>query len=439
MKWRSLFSTLQRSDRFTMTTPAFAYDVIIAGGGPAGSTTASFLRKFGHSVLVLEKEQFPRFHLGESLLPCGGEIWDELEVSDEMKRRYIHKPGARFVHNESGLEQTYYFSEAIRPDHPFAYEVPRADFDDLLLRRSESLGAVVCENTTVTKVRFEPDYVEVAAQGKEGSPFVFRSPLFVDATGRDTFLGTKLGLKVSDELVTTNVACFTHYEHCKRQSGEDEGNITVVLFDGGWWWFIPFKGTVTSVGCTMEKHFTVARRGMTPEQLFAAALEATPAMQTMLEGATRVRPVDTTGNWSYRCTQFYGDRFLLVGDSAAFIDPLFSTGVLMAVTCGKFAAEAIHQAFLAGDFSASRFAEYQTRALQGAEVFKGLVHEFYARSLRPLLVRSSSHKATCAAITSALAGDVYRAAMWQGLFKEGFSLRAVEHLGIPIHVPPSAS
>ncbi len=414
-----------------MTMQKTSFDVIVAGGGPAGSTTASFLRKHGRTVLVLEKERFPRFHLGESLLPCGGEVWDELGVSEEMKRRYILKPGARFIHSESGLTQTYYFSDAIRPDHPFAYEVPRADFDDMLLRRSEALGAEVWEETTVRDVHFDDRGVDVTARRADGSTEVLRGQVFVDATGRDTFLGTRFGLKVSDDLVTTNLACFTHYENCTRQSGPDEGNITVVLFDGGWWWFIPFKGNVTSIGCTLQKHFTVSRKGLSAEQMFMAALEATPVMQELLRNATRIRPVDTTGNWSYRCKQFYGDRFLLVGDSAAFIDPLFSTGVLMAVTCGKYAARAIHDALELGDCSAERFAGYQTQALQGADLFKGLVHEFYARSLRPLLVRSAAHRATYSAITSALAGDVYRPAMWQGLFKEGFSERAVDSMGLP--------
>ena len=413
-----------------MTAEQNSFDVIVAGGGPAGSTTASFLRMLGRSVVVLEKERFPRFHLGESLLPCGGEVWDELGISDEMKQRYILKPGARFIHNESGLAQTYYFEEAIRPDHPFAYEVPRADFDNLLLRRSEALGAVVREETLVRDVHFDADGVSVTLRDQDGQSESLRAKMFVDATGRDTFLGIRLGIKVSDELVTTNLACFTHYEHCNRESGRDEGNITIVLFDGGWWWFIPFKGTVTSVGCTLQKEFTVSRRGLSAEQMFMAALQATPVMQELLRGATRVRPVDTTGNWSYRCKQFYGERFLLVGDSAAFIDPLFSTGVLMAVTCGKYAAHAIDEAIRAGDFSAERFASYQEQALRGADLFKGLVHEFYSRSLRPLLVRSATHPATCAAITSALAGDVYRPAMWQGLFREGFSVRAVDSLDL---------
>ena len=405
----------------TATPSPTSYDVIVAGGGPAGSTTASYLRKHGRSVLVLEKEQFPRFHIGESLLPCCGEIWDELELKDEMARRFIVKPGARFIHNESGAEYTYYFAYAIRPDHPFAYEVQRGEFDQMLLDNSARLGAEVRYLTAVRDVEFLPDRVKVTARPETGADYTVEAQMFVDATGRDTFLGGKFGLKVTDDLVTTNVACFTHYEGCQRQAGSDEGNITIVLFDGGWWWFIPFRGTLTSIGCVLQKDFTRSRRGLSSEDMFAAALAETPAMQKLLSGATRVRPVGTTGNWSYRCRQYYGDRFLMVGDAAAFIDPLFSTGVLMAMQGGRFAASAIHSALRAGDLGADRFAGYQQQAIQGADLFKRLVHEFYGESLRKLLVHSAAHETTRSAITSLLAGDVYRPAMWHSFLREGFT------------------
>lgn len=398
-----------------------SYDVIVAGGGPAGSTTASYLRMHGRSVLVLEKEQFPRFHIGESLLPCCGEIWDELGLTDEMARRFITKPGARFIHNESGAEFTYYFEYAIRPDHPFAYEVQRGEFDQMLLDRSAELGATVRYRTEVRDVEFLPDRVRVKAQPEGGEAYTADAQLFVDATGRATFLGGRFGLKVNDDLVTTNVACYTHYENCTRQPGRDEGNITIVLFEGGWWWFIPFLGTLTSIGCVLQKDFTRGRRGMSADEIFAEALAATPAMQRLLSGAKRVRPVGTTGNWSYRCRQYYGDRFLMVGDAAAFIDPLFSTGVLMAMQGGRFAAAAIHQAIAAGDLSADRFANYQQQAIQGADLFKRLVHEFYGESLRKLLVHSAAQPTIRSAITSLLAGDVYRPAMWHSFLREGFT------------------
>ena len=154
-------------------------------------------------------------------------------------------------------------------------------------------------------------------------------------------------------------------------------------------------------------------------------------MQKLLAGATRVRPVGTTGNWSYRCSQYYGDRFLMVGDAAAFIDPLFSTGVLMAVQGGRFAANAIQQGFLAKNLSAEQFAPYQQQAIQGADLFKRLVHEFYGESLRKLLVHSAAHETTRSAITSLLAGDVYRPAMWHSFLREGFTRHVADDGSIP--------
>ena len=408
------------------------YDVIVAGGGPAGSTTASFLRMRGLRVLVLEREQFPRFHIGESLLPCAGEIWDELGLADRLRERFILKPAARFIHNESGAEFTYYFKNAVRPDHPYAYEVQRDEFDQMLLERSMELGAEVRYKSEVREVDFPARGVQVTVREEGGRTYTERARFFVDATGRDTFMGGRFGWKRSDDLVTTNVACFTHYEGVNRQPGADEGNITIILFDGGWWWFIPFRGALTSIGCVLEKDFTRERRGLGAEAIFESALAATPSMQALIGSGVRVRPVGTTGNWSYRCKEYYGDRFVMVGDAAAFIDPLFSTGVLMAVYGGRFAASAIADGLAAGDVSADSpfLASYKEQSIQGADLFKRLVHEFYGESLRQLLVHSAAHPPLRAAITSLLAGDVYRPALWQNFLREGFT-RNMSPEGMP--------
>jgi flavin-dependent dehydrogenase len=396
------------------------YDAIVAGGGPAGSTTASYLRLRGRNVLVLEREKFPRFHLGESMLPCSNDLFKELGLLDEIDRRYIHKPGARFIHEESGASFTYYFDCAIEPGRPYAYQVPRADFDQLLLDNSRKLGAEVREETEVRAVDFRPDGVTVKARGPAGE-FTADAPLFVDATGRDALLATRYQLKAPDQDITTNVACFTHYKNCLRQEGADEGNFTLIMFDGGWWWFIPFRGDVTSIGVVFEKEYTRARKGMTAEQLFLGAVDEQREIKKILAGAERVRPIDTTGNWSYRSRRYYGDRYLLVGDAAAFIDPLFSTGVLMAMAGGKFAAEAIDEALKAGDCSAARFASYEQKAIAGADLFKQLVHEFYGENLRRLLLMSGQNPTMCSIITSLLAGDVYKKALWQQAVRKGFS------------------
>ena len=397
------------------------FDAIIAGGGPAGSTTASYLRMRGRRPLVLERERFPRFHLGESLLPFGNDLYRELGVAAEIDGRYIHKPGARFIHEESGATYTYYFKNDIAGGRPHAYQVPRADFDKLLLDNARRLGAEVREECEVVSLRVEDEGVRVEARGADGVVFEVTAPVFVDATGRDAMLARQLDLKVADEEITTNVACFTHFKNARRQPGSDEGNFTLIMFDGGWWWFIPFAGDVTSIGVVFEKKYTLARRGLSPQELFEGAVAEQKHIKAILDGAERVRPIDTTGNWSYRCKRYAGDRYVIVGDSAAFIDPLFSTGVLMAMTGGKFAAEAIDGALAAGDFRSAAFDEYQRKTIAGADLFKRLVHEFYGENLRRMLVASEQNAGLRSVITSMLAGDVYQRRVWHDMLREGFS------------------
>jgi flavin-dependent dehydrogenase len=212
------------------------------------------------------------------------------------------------------------------------------------------------------------------------------------------------------------------YQGVDRSCGADEGNIVIGLFAGGWWWLIPFCDGDTSVGVVLEKSFTRVNRGSSPVAMMDQVLDGLPHLRHCLRSARRILPVGAQGNWSYRATQFYGERWLLVGDAAAFVDPLFSTGVLLAVYGAKFAAAHIDRALSDGDFSATRFAAYQEDCLRGMDLFKGLVHEFYSQSLRDLLLASARHPTVCAIITSMLAGDVYRPAIWQSLVqRSGFS------------------
>ncbi len=399
----------------------FDFDVIIAGGGPGGSSTANFLRQKKRSVLVLERARFPRFHIGESMLPFSNDIWRELGVFEKMNERYIHKPGAKFIHEESGAEFTYYFDSAISPGRPYAFQVKRAEFDQMLLEHAESLGAEVRQESKVERVDFNPDgvIVHVSAGDKKYS---VTAPMFVDATGRDAMMGVERNLKEPDGMVTTNAAVHCMYQNIDRSTGADEGNILIGLFNGGWWWLIPFNDGDTSVGMVFEKNFTKINRGASSKEMMDKALEGLPHLKHLMRDAVPVLPVGAQGNWSYRCKQFYGDRMLMVGDAAAFVDPLFSTGVLFAIHGAKFAAEHIDRALTSGNFAAAEFANYQTQCQSGMDLFKGLVHEFYSESLRNVLMASAVNPTMCAVITSLLAGDVYRPALWQGVVrKKGFS------------------
>ncbi len=411
----------------------YQYDVIVAGGGPAGSSTANFLRQKNRSVLLLEREKFPRFHVGESLLPFCNDVWKDLGVYEKMEATYIRKPGATFVHEESGAKFTYYFDTAIRPGRPWAFQVKRSEFDLMLLEHAAGLGAEVHQQTRVQKVEVTSDGVQVTATTADGQTLTAAAPMFVDATGRDALTATRHNLKVPDDVITTNVAVNTHYQGVERQTGEDEGNIIVGLFDGGWYWVIPFKGVDTSVGLVLEKAYTKANRGATSEQLFDQVLaSSTPYLRHILRNAKRVIPVGSESNWSYRSRQFYGERTLMVGDAAAFVDPLFSTGVLFAANGAKFAAEHIDRALSDGDFSPARFESYQQQCITGMDLFKSLVHEFYSENLRKLLIASAHNPTVCAVIVSMLAGDVYKPSLWHSIVKN----RGFSHNDVPADLPP---
>ncbi|MEO6954879.1 MAG: NAD(P)/FAD-dependent oxidoreductase [Polyangia bacterium] len=398
------------------------FDVVIAGGGPAGSSTANYLRQKGRSVLVLERELFPRFHLGESLLPFGNDIWKELGVFDQMNEQFVHKPGARFIHEESGEEFTYYFDNAIRSGNPYAFQVKRELFDKMLLERAAALGAIVREQTTVKNVDFSTDGVVVHTVGVDGVAHEVAAAMFIDATGRDALIAGKRGLKVHDELVTTNVALNCTFAGVPLRSGLEEGNIIIGLFDGGWYWVIPFADGDTSVGFVLEKSYTKVNRGLSREDMFAQVLAGLPHLSKLLEGTRPLMAVGSEANWSYRAKQFYGDRLLMVGDAAAFVDPLFSTGVLLAIHGAKFAAMHADAALTDGDFSAERFAGYQAECVAGMDIFRNLVAEFYAENLRKILMSSAVNPTICSVIVSVLAGDVYKPSMWHSAVnKPGFS------------------
>jgi flavin-dependent dehydrogenase len=397
------------------------FDVIVAGGGPAGSSTANFLAQRGRRVLVAERERFPRFHIGESLLPFANDLWRELGVYDTLDRDYQHKPGAHFCHEETGLELTYYFDRAIRPGNPYAFQVKRAAFDAMLLDRAREVGVDVRQGVRVGDVDVRADGVVARLATETGDGYEVKARAFVDATGRDAMLASRYGWKVADGLITSNVAVHSMYSGVERLPGGDAGNITVGLFDGGWYWVIPFKDGDTSIGMVIEKTFAVAHRGLDAAALMDAALARLPRLGARLAGARRVLAVGAQANWSYRCRRWGADRMLLVGDAAAFVDPLFSTGVLFAVYGARYAADALDAALDAGALDADALGAYQARCEAGMNVFTTLVHEFYARNLRRVLIASARHPTICKVITSMLAGDVYRPSLWHAMVRSGFS------------------
>jgi flavin-dependent dehydrogenase len=411
------------------TEPMNHLDAIIIGGGPAGSTAASLLAAGGARVLVLEKERFPRFHIGESMLPQSRPIWQRLGVLEAMNERYMVKHGARFVCSRTERETTYYFDDAFDASAKSAFQVPRADFDDLLLRRSEALGAEVRHLWTVKDVIQERDFVVgVRAEDPAGGSHDLRAKVIIDATGRDALLASRRALKQRLPGLD-KTALFTHYEGIDRPSGRDEGNIDIVTTPQGWFWNIPFKGAINSVGVVCSSEWMKSRRPGEPlDGLFDRALTDSPWMQRLLARATRKAPVRALADYSYRVDRYGGNGWVMVGDGTGFIDPLFSTGAHMAFSSASLAADLILETLAGdGDFSAARWEAYERKVRRGAELFAGAVQAFYEGPLRERVFEEPQRKILRQTITSMLAGDVFREhAPWLRFLREQFPARLPE-------------
>jgi flavin-dependent dehydrogenase len=377
-------------------------DVIVIGGGPAGSTVATRLAQRRRSVQLFEKERFPRFHIGESLLPSSIPLFEELGVLPAIAARFLPKYAAEFVTGDGSRRQRYPFADGLLTGSPSAFEVDRAEFDELLLGHAEQSGVRVAQGTQV--VRFDCDLargVEVVVRGPNGAEERHTAEFLVDASGQSALLPSRLGLRRM-EAELRNFAVFSHFEGAKRKAGLEEGDIAVVLVPEGWWWVIPQRGGRTSVGLVGPAK---ALAGVKPnEEFLNARIAATPYLRERLANATRVEPVRTISDWSYRSRELAGDRWLLAGDAGAFIDPVFSTGVQLALSAAFDAARCIDTALAERRFERARFVPYERRVQRMVETYTEFVKGFYTPEFGELLLQPSDKLGLRAAITSLLAG-----------------------------------
>ena len=386
------------------------YDVAVVGGGPGGSSAATFLARAGFRVVLFEREIFPRFHVGESLVPAALPVLDRLGVHETIAARGFQiKHGAMFSDQETELTQTYYFLRD-RPWPSYAYQVPRAEFDLVLLEHARKSGVDVRQPATVEHVAFDQD--GVALTGADGDrPFTMRASFLVDASGRDAFVASRVGHRRRVPNLG-KVALFAHFRGADRAPGMDEGNIQIHVFEDGWFWWIPFSGDLTSIGCVMHARTVRSHAGET-EKLFASMIGRCQRVAAGLASAERVTPVRAAANFAYVNAPMIGDRFLAVGDAIAFIDPIFSGGVFIAMRSGELAAEAIAPVLRDGRFKKRRFRGYQRAVWRGITPFFRFIHKYYEPAFFELFLKPRNALGMMEAVLMVLSGGAFGGLAWR--------------------------
>jgi flavin-dependent dehydrogenase len=385
-------------------------DVLVVGGGPAGSTISALLAEKGWRVTLLEKERHPRFHIGESLLPWNLPIFERLGILDQVHAIGIKKPGADF---NSGMEvkghHQFHFSFALDKSRPYAYEVRRSEFDHLLLRNSAAKGTNVLEGVRVTRVEFPKNGDPIAHSVDEhGDKRTITCRFFVDASGRDTLLSGQFRLKKKNSH-HASAAIFGHFGNVDRREGEYAGNISVYWFEHGWFWMIPLKDGTMSVGAVCRPAYLKQRKTDVATYLEETIALGHPEMRHRMRNAVLIdNQARATGNYSYQSTRMRGDRYIMVGDAYAFVDPVFSSGVLLGMNSGVLGAEAV-DAWLRHDPAAEgKFRHFEAMVRRGVRTFSWFIWRFNSPGMRSLMLNPGNPLRVQEAVTSLLAGDVFR-------------------------------
>lgn len=382
-------------------------EVLVVGGGPAGSTIAALLAERGFDVVLIEKDRHPRFHIGESLLPLNLPLLDRLGVSDRIRQIGMPKWGVDFVSPAHDRTVAFEFADAWDKSLPYSFQVRRSEFDHVLLQNAAAKGAKVIEGWRVVDLDLQhADSVALTAKSDTGDEGRWRARFLIDASGRDTLVGNKLGLKDRNRR-HASAAIYGHFTGARRQEGKTEGNISIFWFEYGWVWFIPLADGTTSVGAVCPPDYLKSRK-TDVTSFFNETIAKSPKLVERLANAEMTGPATATGNYSYRNRSMTGPNYLLVGDAYAFIDPVFSTGVYLAMNSAFRAAETVATVLRDPRRADRALARFDADVQRGIDRFSWFIYRMNRPALRDLLMNPRNILRLQEAMLSLLSGDVFR-------------------------------